>query len=63
MKNMLIYMNLCEEKEQIDVIYDKIMRNRYFGLKASVTKSEQDKIKGNFTPYKQDKYELALDWL
>lgn len=55
-------MNVCEEKEVIDAVYDKILRNRYFGIKGGMTKSEQDKLKGNFTPYKQEKYELAIEW-
>lgn len=37
---MLIYMNICEEKEQIDSVYDKIIRNRYFGIKGGMTKAE-----------------------
>ena len=40
LKNQMIYMNVCEEKEVVDAIYDKVLRNRYFGLKAGMTKAE-----------------------
>ncbi|EAR87693.2 hypothetical protein TTHERM_00540130 (macronuclear) [Tetrahymena thermophila SB210] len=62
LKGSTIYMNTCEEKEPIQGIYDKILRNRYFGIKGGMNKNEQEKLKENFTPYKQEKYELGIDW-
>lgn len=55
-------MNICEEKDSGDMINEKLLRNKYFGLRAGLPKVESDKLKANITPLKQDKFDLGLEW-
>jgi len=57
-----MYLNVLEEKELSDIANDKVVRNKYFGLKSAMGKTDIDKLKQNNTPIKQEKWEIVLEW-
>ena len=57
-----MYLNVLEEKELSDIANDKVIRNKYFGLKSAMGKTDIDKLKQNNTPIKQEKWEIVLEW-
>ena len=57
-----MYLNTLEEKELSDIANDKVICNKHFGLKSAMEKTEIDKLKQNSTPFKQDKWEIVLEW-
>ncbi|EGR31522.1 hypothetical protein IMG5_107410 [Ichthyophthirius multifiliis] len=60
--NLPQYIYFCDERDQIDQVYDKVIKNKYFGIKGVLSKPEMDRIKCSFTPLKQEKYELGIEW-
>lgn len=57
-----MYLNVLEEKELSDIANDKVIRNKFFGLKSAMGKTDIDKLKQNNTPIKQEKWEIVLEW-
>lgn len=42
-------MSTCEEKDMGDIINDKIVKNKSFGIKGGMPKAEIDKVKQNLS--------------
>jgi len=47
-ENPVIFMDLCEEKEGPEVAFERLIRNKYFGIRTGgLSKMEMERLKSN----------------
>ena len=50
-------MDLCEEKEGLEIVFERLIRNKHFGVRSpGISKMEMERLKNSLKPKSLEKY-------